>query len=110
MVASFAYVPRIVGSIAVMIQTMIMDTSNFTSAHQFELSPARFFNPATASPYLLALLSRFDLMTLWVTFLLALGVVIVGKVPKNKMAAVAITFWVIGFLPALFGAYKEATG
>ena len=109
MVASYAYVPRIVGSIGVMIQTLIMDTSKLTSMHQLELGPGRFFDPLTASPLLLGLLSRFDIITLWVTVLLAIGLVTVGKVPRAKAAAVAVTFWLIGAIPVLLGAWREAS-
>ena len=109
MVASYAYVPRIVGSIGVMIQTLIMDTSKLTSMHQLELGPGRFFDPLTASPLLLGLLSRFDIITLWVTVLLAIGLVTVGKVPRAKVAAVAVTFWLLGAIPVLLGAWREGS-
>ena len=109
MVASYAYVPRIVGSIGVMIQTLVMDTSKLTSPHQLELGPGRFFDPVTTSPLLMGLLSRFDIITLWVTVLLAIGLVTVGKVPRAKMAAVAIAFWLLGAIPVLLGAWREAS-
>ena len=109
MVASYAYVPRIVGSIGVMIQTLVSDNSKLTSMHQLELGPGRFFDPVTTSPLLLGLLSRFDIITLWVTVLLAIGLVTVGKVPRAKVAIVAIAFWLIGAIPALFGAWREAS-
>ena len=109
MVASYAYVPRIVGSIGVMIQTLVMDSSKFTSMHQLELGPGRFFDPVTSSPLLLGLLSRFDIITLWVTVLLAIGLVTVGKVPRAKVAAIAVAFWLIGAIPVLFGAWREAS-
>ncbi len=109
MVASYAYVPRIVGSIGVMIQTLVLDTTKLTSMHQLELGPGRFFDPVTTSPLLLGLLSRFDIITLWVTVLLAIGLVTVGKVPRAKVAIVAIAFWLIGAIPVLFGAWREAS-
>jgi len=109
MVASYAYVPRIVGSIGVMIQTLVLDTSKLTSMHQLELGPGRFFDPVATSPLLLGLLSRFDIITLWVTVLLAIGLVTVGKVPRAKVAIVAIAFWLIGAIPVLLGAWREAS-
>jgi hypothetical protein len=41
-----------------------------------------------------------------VTVLLAIGLYVVGKVPKEKAAIAAGITWVVGALPAVFGALR----
>jgi hypothetical protein len=63
-------------------------------------------NPDTASPVAIALASRVDLFTIWVTVLLAIGLHVVGKVPKEKAAIAGAITWIVGALPAVFGALR----
>jgi hypothetical protein len=67
---------------------------------------ARFMDPDGASPALIALASRFDLFTIWVTVLLAIGLHVVGRIPKQQAAIVAAITWVVGALPAVLGALR----
>ena len=48
--------------------------------------------------------SRFDLFTIWITVLLAIGIHVVGKIPKQQAAIVAAIAWLVGALPAILGA------
>jgi hypothetical protein len=107
MIACYAWVPRVIAGILVDIQGLVMDTSKLTSQYQLSLSPARFLDPATASPSLLALLGRLDLFTLWTTVLLAIGLVVAGKVAKEKQILVGATMWVLGSLPAVLQALRS---
>jgi ABC-type transport system involved in cytochrome c biogenesis permease component len=44
--------------------------------------------------------------TIWVTVLLAIGLHVVGKIPKQQAAIAAVIVWVVGALPALLGALR----
>ncbi len=108
MIAAYGYVPRIVAAVITDVQGLLMnDTSRLTDAAQLSLGPARFFDPATTSPLTLALLLRLDVITLWVTLLLAIGLYSAGKLTKDKAIAAGITLWVVGSLFPLWGAYRQ---
>jgi hypothetical protein len=107
MIACYAWVPRVVSGILVDIQGLTMDTTKFTSQYQLSFSPARFLDPATASPAVLAMLGRVDLFTLWTTVLLAIGLVAAGKVAKEKQVIAGATMWVVGSLPAVLQALRS---
>jgi hypothetical protein len=106
MIASFAWVPRIVGSLVQIVQTLTMDVSGFISPNQLSISAARFVDPVTTSNGIQAVLARLDLFTIWVTALLAIGLVAGGKVPKSKLWIAAALLFVIGSCPALWTLIK----
>ena len=111
MVVAYAFVPRfIVGGLLGGVQAMMMDPSSLTSRYAITESAARFLDPATASPYALALAGRVDLFTLWATVLLAIGLAVTGKIPRSKAAIAAIIVWLVGSLPDLLGAMRQAAG
>jgi len=104
-VAAWSYMPRVLGSVLGAIQGLLMDPQNLTGMQAISPGPARFLDPDTANPLLLQLLLRFDLMTVWVTVLLAVGLYTTGKVSKPRAVAFGIVIWIIGSLPALRTAY-----
>jgi hypothetical protein len=67
--------------------------------------PAHFVDPETASPFVVALLTRLDLAIVWETVLLAIGVAVLGKIPRNKAIAFAVAIWIVGGLYQLRTAY-----
>jgi len=105
LIASYAYVPRVIGGVLSAVQGLLMDPTTLTSAAQLSLSPARFLNPDTASPISVALLSRLDLMVLWETALLAIGLAVLGKISRGKAIGFAITILIVGSLFQLRQAY-----
>lgn len=107
LIACYAWVPRVVAGVLTDIQGLAMDTTKFTSQHQLSFSPARFFDPVTTSPALLAILGRLDVFTLWTTVLLAIGLVAAGKVAKEKQVLAGATMWLLGSLPALLQALRS---
>lgn len=107
-VAAYAFVPRVVQAIVNAVQGLIMSPDQLNSLMKLSLSPARFLNPDTANPIVLQILNRFDLFTIWVTVLLAIGVYATGRVSKDRAAVAGVLFWIVGGLPALFGALRQA--
>jgi hypothetical protein len=103
MIATYSEVPRLVQILTNAAQGLVMSPESLTSMHSVGFSPARFMNPDTASPALIAIASRFDLFTIWVTVLLAIGLYVVGKIPKQQAAIAAAITWLVGALPAMLG-------
>jgi len=104
-VAAWSYVPRVLGAILGGVQGLVMDTSKFNSQLSISLSPARFMDADAANPLLYQLAGRFDLITIWVTILLAVGMYVTGKVSKGRAATFGVLIWVLGALPALRAAF-----
>jgi hypothetical protein len=107
MVAAYSYVPRVIQGIVNAVQALVLSPDKLTGFVKLSLSPARFLDPATANPLLLALLARFDLFTIWVTVLLAIGVYVTGRVSKGQAAFAGVLFWIVGTIPAVIGAVRQ---
>lgn len=107
MVASFAFVPRVVEAVVNGVQGLLMDPASLNGRYKLSLGIGRFFDPDTASPVLLALVGRLDLFTIWVTVLLAIGLAVTGKISRQKAAVAAALVWVIGALPLLLSALRS---
>ena len=106
MIATYAEVPRLVQILTNAAQGLIMSPEKLNSMNAVGFSLARFMDPDNASQVLIALASRVDLFTIWITVLLAIGLHVVGKIPKQQAAIVAAITWAVGALPAVFGALR----
>lgn len=100
MIASFAYLPKVLESALVSVQSLVFDTTNFTGRYQFSWGVGRFLD-SSMSQGMQNLLGRIDLFTLWTTLLIAMGLAYSAKVPKSKAYAGAAVVWVLGALPAV---------
>jgi hypothetical protein len=101
MIATYSEVPRIVQVLVNAAQGLFMNPDKLNAINSVGLNPARFMDPDHASAMSIALASRFDLFTIWVTILLAIGIYVVGKVTKQQAAIVAVIVWVVGAIPAV---------
>ena len=108
MIATYAEVPRLVQILTNAAQALIMSPEKLNAANSVGFNLARFMNPDTASPVMVALGARVDLFTIWVTVLLAIGLHVVGRIPKQQAYIAAAITWVIGALPAVFTALRSA--
>ena len=106
MIATYAEMPRIVQILVNAAQGLFMAPEKLTSMYSIGISPARFMDPDHASPVLLALASRVDPFVIWITILLAIGLHVIGKIPKQQAYIAAAITWVVGALPAVFGALR----
>jgi hypothetical protein len=104
-VAAWAYFPRVLGAILGSVQGLLMDPSKLNSQLAISLSPARFMDVDTANPLLYQVLGRFDLITIWVTILLAVGIYVTGGITKQRAVVFGIIVFVVGMLPALRTGY-----
>jgi Yip1 domain len=107
MIATYSEVPRLVQILTNAAQGLVMSPESLNSMNSVGFNLARFMNPDTASPVLIALASRVDLFTIWVTVLLAIGLHVLGKIPKQQAYIAAGITWVVGALPAVLGALRE---
>jgi len=106
MIATYAEMPRIVQILVNAAQGLFMAPEKLTSMYSVGISPARFMDPDHASPVILALASRIDPFVIWITILLAIGLHVIGKIPKQQAYIAAAITWVVGALPAVFGALR----
>ena len=106
MIATYSEVPRLVQILTNAAQGLVMSPESLNSMNAVGFNLARFMDPDNASQVMIALASRVDLFTIWVTVLLAIGLHVVGKIPKQQAAIVAAITWAVGALPAVLGALR----
>jgi hypothetical protein len=107
MVSAYSYVPKVVASVIVGVQLLLMDPASLNSQYKLSLGVARFLDPDATSPVLLALLSRVDIFTIWVTILLGIGLSVTGKIPRSKAMIAAAIVWILGAVPTLLSAARQ---
>lgn len=106
MVASFAYLPKTLEMLLVTVQSLVLDTTSWSGRYAYSWGAARFMEPSETQG-LYNVLGRVDLFTIWVTILVAMGLVYAAKVEKAKAYTGAALLWAIGAVPALI---QLATG
>jgi hypothetical protein len=107
MVAAYASVARVIQFIANAIQGLLLSPDQLNGITRLSFSPARFLDPTTANPLVLQILNRFDLFTIWLTVLLAIGVYVTGRITKGQAVFAGVLFWVVGSIPAILGAVRQ---
>ena len=107
MVAAYSFTPRVLETLVKAVQALFMDPASLNGQFRISLSPARFLDPDTASPLVIALLSRLDVFTIWVTVLLAIGLSVTGKIPRSRAAVAAGLVWLLGALPVVLAALRS---
>ena len=105
-VAAYAYAPRILDGVLHAVQALFLDPSQLDGRFRLSLGIGRFLDPDTVSPLLLAVLGRVDLITIWITVLVAIGVSVTGRIPLARAAIAAAIVWVAGGLPLILGALR----
>jgi hypothetical protein len=106
MIATYSEIPRLVQILVQAAQALFMSPEKLNAANSVSFNLARFMDPDKTSGVMIALGSRVDLFTIWVTVLLAIGIHVVGRVPKQQAAIIAGITWVVGALPAVLGALR----
>ena len=104
MIATYSYFPRLLELLVSGAQALLLPEEQLVGRSSTSLGLARPFDPDTVSTMAMALALRVDVFTLWVTFLIAVGLRVVGKVPMSRALAAAAIVWVLGALPGVLGA------
>src|SRR5690349_12593945 len=89
-VATFAYVPRVIEGIVNRVQGLIVNTESLNSRYSLSLGLGRFFDPDKTSALLLGFIGRIDVFTIWVTVLLAIGLAVTGKISRGRAAIAGV--------------------
>jgi hypothetical protein len=106
MIGAYAYVPRIIAAILLVLQPLILSQDAVTGFASLSVGPARFFNPDTTSKVAMLYLTRLDLFTIWSTLVIAVGLQVTGKVSAGKAWLAAAIVWFIPSLLGLLGALR----
>lgn len=101
MIASFAYVPKVLEMLLVAVQGLLMDTASWTSRFQFSWGVGRFMD-SSGPQGLLNFVGRLDVFTVWVSILIALGFAHAAKIEKSKAYLGGALLWLVGSLPAVW--------
>jgi hypothetical protein len=107
MVATYAFLTKILASVAGAIIALLSSPERLTGMTRLTAGVAQLFDPATASPIVLALVARLDVFTIWETILLAIGLQAIGKVSKSDSYIAAALVWIIGALPGVLQALRS---
>jgi hypothetical protein len=106
MITTYAMFPRVLETIINAVQMLVLPEDGINSRFRLTLGIGRFLDADTVSPMLLALVGRLDLFTLWVTFIIAVGIRVTGRISTSRAVIVAAVMWLIGATPAVWGALR----
>lgn len=99
LVAAYAYLPRVLGGILLLVETLVTDVSGAKSAASLSFSAARFLNPDTTSPVMMQVMLHLDVFVIWETVILAIGVAVLGQTTRGRAIAAGVLFWIVGTIP-----------
>lgn len=95
LVTTLAYVPRVLGLIAMAVQVAFMDTSAVTNMGQLAVGPSRFMD-MNANRQLYQLATGLDVFAVWNVVLIGIGVAVIGKVSGARAAIAAGVIFLLG--------------
>jgi hypothetical protein len=106
-VGAYAYAPRIIDGVVQGLQGLFLDPAQLDGRFRLTLGVGRFLDPDTVSPLLLAVVGRLDLITIWITVLVAIGLCVTGRISMAKAAIAAAIVWLVGGLPLIIPALRS---
>jgi hypothetical protein len=106
LIVSLAWTPRVLEAVVNGVQGLLLDPASLNGRYRVTFGVGRFFDPDVASPMLIAMVGRIDLFTIWITVLMAIGLSVIGKIPRSRAALAAAAVWVIGALPGILQAAR----
>jgi hypothetical protein len=96
LIATLASVPRVLSFIATAVQGAIADPQAIRSFSDAALGAARFVDPVSTSPALMAMLANFDVFNLWQLVIIAVGISVIGRVERSAGVVGAVVAWGLG--------------
>jgi hypothetical protein len=106
-VGAYAYAPRILDGVLQGLQALFLDPADLDGRFKLSFGAGRFLDPDTTSPLLLAVVGRLDLITIWITVLIAIGLCVTGRIPLRRAAIAAAIVWLLGGLPLILPALRQ---
>lgn len=107
MVATYAFFPRLLGSIASAVILYLSPPERAVSLASMSAGPAQLVD-GVASPVLAAALMRLDVFLLWGTLVLGIGIAVVGKIPRGRGLAAAAIVWFIASVASVLQAFSAS--
>ncbi|QJR34758.1 YIP1 family protein [Gemmatimonas groenlandica] len=105
LIATLASVPRVLSFIATAVQGAITDPQSIRSFSDAALGAARFVDPVSTSPALMAMLANLDVFNIWQLVIIAVGISVIGRVERSAGFVGALVAWGLGValtvIPAL---------
>lgn len=101
MVATYAWVPRLLGLVAAGVMALVLPEDQVNSFISLTFSPARLVNEATTSVGVLGLLARADIFIIWQVVIQAIGMSVLGKISVAQGAIIAVAVWLLALLPLI---------
>lgn len=99
-VVVMSFMPRLLESLLMVLQSFILDPAALTSVAAISLSPARFMPPDTA-PATIAMLSRLSPFLLWSYALIGIGLSVTGRITLAKGMLAAFVLWLLASVPTI---------
>lgn len=106
-VAAYSFAPRILDSVLHGLQGLFLDPAELDGRFRLTFGIGRFLDPDVVSPLMLAVVGRIDLITIWITVLIAIGLAVTGRIPLRKAAIAAAIVWFVGGLPLILPALRS---
>lgn len=104
LIATYATMPRLLEGVVAILEGLARGPSNLDSLSRLSWSLARFLDADAASTMLMFFAGLLDLFNVWWLVLLAIGLSVIGGIPRVRAAAVVVTIWAVLSLPAFIGA------
>ncbi len=104
MIAVLGGVPRLLSYLLMSAQTVLLDSANAKGLTDLALGPARFVDPVTTSPAVVAMLSSVDVTRVWQVILTAIGVSVVARVSAGAGFVAALIMVCVGMILQLIPA------
>lgn len=108
MVATYAMFPRLLEAIINAVQMLVLPDDAVTGRYSVSFGVGRFLNPDTQQ-VLIALLGRVDVFTIWVTFIVIVGLSVMGRISMARATIAGVILWILGALPGLWGGIQAAS-
>jgi hypothetical protein len=105
-IAAYANLPRLLGTVVSGALFALGRPERVLSPYSVLLSPLRLVDEAALSAVQVALLSRFDLFTLWATVLVGVGLHVMGGLARSRAAMAAGLVWLVATMLTLASAAR----
>lgn len=105
MIASWSFSPAMLGAIVMAVQGALVDPATIRGSADAQIGVARFLDPDTVAPPIMALLMQLDLFNIWGLVLTAIGVAVVARKDLGSGALAAVIRFalvaLVSLIPAL---------
>ena len=105
-ISTYAFFPKLLALVAGGLIAYFSNPDRLNGMTRLSVGLGAFLDPDKISPVLLALLARVDVFTIWETVLIAIGLQVIGKVPKAQSYMAGVLVWLIGALPGVLPALR----